>query len=556
MSSLISLSSGDRAAFAVTSRLLACLVTESLLKALYIPLDSPSTVGACIVLSKEASSAPLPIEKPYRAADIFVIIPLQTVPVLKSSNNVSTNEEIGLIDPLDMLPWIFEVYNDPNRNSDLTHDLPGVILSNLPLTQYDFTEDTTLSLSLDPIHLWSKFSAEMQLSSDNQEAVTEELKSSFEWQKHAYENCPSRPTFQSSSIEWEQALVEGHPTHPMHRARRTIAPLPSVKPGQYNYYFPHLRFVTIPRDNLLIQGNFEDSIGPLRDSAAKHAGKPLEVSSDLVLLPIHELQISNIVEKFIGAIVLPEEYRVLAPAQASIRTLSLPCSPHLSLKVAVGIKISSALRTISHFTAYSGPKFGRDVAPHLHIDPEVLVIENEIASVVHKHEDPDVAKHCTVMLREMYSGEERNERVIMAAVLAESAYDEEFGVPAVVTTFGLDTEEKKFVFLEQYVNLVFDAFIPPLLIDGIAFEAHGQNTVVRFDKSTGKLKGFVFRDFGGMRVHKPTLEAATGVKMDTLPDHCIVVSDVNEAYKRLYHTLIHSHLQRLIRVLGFHHNSK
>jgi len=108
----------------------------------------------------------------------------------------------------------------------------------------------------------------------------------------------------------------------------------------------------------------------------------------------------------------------------------------------------------------------------------------------------------------------------------------------------------------RYINLAFDAFIPPLLIDGIAFEAHGQNTVARFDKDTGELKGFVFRDFGGLRVHKETLEASISFPMDTLPDHCIIVTDVNDAYKRLYHTLIHSHLHRLIRVLGFHHDGR
>lgn len=110
--------------------------------------------------------------------------------------------------------------------------------------------------------------------------------------------------------------------------------------------------------------------------------------------------------------------------------------------------------------------------------------------------------------------------------------------------------------IRSYVNLVFDAFIPPLLIDGIAFEAHGQNTLVRFDKTTGELKGFAFRDFGGMMVHPPTLEAAIGVRIDTLPDHCILANDVHDAHKRLYHTLIHSHLHRLIRVLGFHHNGR
>lgn len=104
--------------------------------------------------------------------------------------------------------------------------------------------------------------------------------------------------------------------------------------------------------------------------------------------------------------------------------------------------------------------------------------------------------------------------------------------------------------------MIFDAFLPPLLLNGVAFEAHGQNTLARFDRLTGELTGFVFRDFGGLRIHAPTLFASTGVTLDTLPDHCIVVPDVHDAQKRLYHTLIHSHLHRLIRVLGFHHNGR
>lgn len=120
MSLLQHLSSGDRAAFAVTSRLLSCLITESLLKALFVPVDNEKTVGACIVLSKQATAAGLPIRKPYRPADVFVIIPLRTRPILKPSRNHCDGKEIGLVDPLDMLPWIYEIQNVPDPSSVLT----------------------------------------------------------------------------------------------------------------------------------------------------------------------------------------------------------------------------------------------------------------------------------------------------------------------------------------------------------------------------------------------------------------------------------------------------
>jgi hypothetical protein len=114
------------------------------------------------------------------------------------------------------------------------------------------------------------------------------------------------------------------------------------------------------------------------------------------------------------------------------------------------------MRTISHFTAYSGPKFGRDIIPRLAIDNRVLFIENEVASAVYKHEDPEISKHCTAILREVYSGESRGEKVIVAAALAEINHvDREDDRPAVVIAFSLDTADKKFEFLERQVAFVF-----------------------------------------------------------------------------------------------------
>jgi len=133
----------------------------------------------------------------------------------------------------------------------------------------------------------------------------------------------------------------------------------------------------------------------------------------------------------------------------------MPCSPELSLKLAVGVTISSALRTISHATAIHGPCFGREVVPQLSINHEVLFLEHEIASAVYKHEDPGTAQHCAAILRQAYNGEERGEKVIVAAALVETGY-EGYGdeVPAVVNALGLDSVDKRFAFLERYVFLV------------------------------------------------------------------------------------------------------
>jgi siderophore synthetase component len=107
------------------------------------------------------------------------------------------------------------------------------------------------------------------------------------------------------------------------------------------------------------------------------------------------------------------------------------------------------------------------------------------------------------------------------------------------------------------VRVFFAAFLPPMLQDGVAFEAHPQNTVARFSLAAPhELRGFVIRDLGGLRVHPPTLLASTGVALDALPGESIIAETLDDVYKRMYHTMIHNHLQQLVRMLGLHYNGK
>lgn len=92
------------------------------------------------------------------------------------------------------------------------------------------------------------------------------------------------------------------------------------------------------------------------------------------------------------------------------------------------------------------------------------------------------------------------------------------------------------------------------MYNGVAFEAHAQNTLARFDVRTGELHGFVIRDLGGLRIHPDTLRRSTGTDFEFLDRHCVVTDTVEEIYPKFYHTLVHNHLQRLIRVLGMHYD--
>lgn len=102
--------------------------------------------------------------------------------------------------------------------------------------------------------------------------------------------------------------------------------------------------------------------------------------------------------------------------------------------------------------------------------------------------------------------------------------------------------------------MLFDAFLPCVLRNGVAFECHAQNCIARFDLGTKELLGFVIRDFGALRIHPETLKSSTGVDLDVHPGHSILAGNLDEVYTRTYHGMIHNHLQQFIRVLGLHYD--
>jgi hypothetical protein len=98
----------EMAAFSVTSRLLASIVTESLLDAYYIPILSEETRGICILLSTHVMEEhPIPTVS-LCPADVFAIIPLHQEPVCYGTPT-RHGTPIWLLDPLDMIPSIFEL---------------------------------------------------------------------------------------------------------------------------------------------------------------------------------------------------------------------------------------------------------------------------------------------------------------------------------------------------------------------------------------------------------------------------------------------------------------
>jgi hypothetical protein len=105
-------SSTERAVFATTARLLSCLVTESLVRAIFAPLQWSDCVGIGVVLKAPISADPTHNCKYCSQRDVLAIVLLRHAPVFKPDSSDLRGKEIGLLDPLDMFPLVLVTSSD------------------------------------------------------------------------------------------------------------------------------------------------------------------------------------------------------------------------------------------------------------------------------------------------------------------------------------------------------------------------------------------------------------------------------------------------------------
>ena len=101
----------------------------------------------------------------------------------------------------------------------------------------------------------------------------------------------------------------------------------------------------------------------------------------------------------------------------------------------------------------------------------------------------------------------------------------------------------------SYTSCLLSLVLTPLVKHGICLEAHGQNIVARFCVKTKELKSFGVYDFGGIRLHVPTLQLK-GHNMSFLrPHHYLACNNLQEAWSKIRHLLFQSHLGQLLVAL-------
>ncbi|KAJ5637418.1 IucC family-domain-containing protein [Penicillium lividum] len=377
------------------------------------------------------------------------------------------------------------------------------------------------------------------------DTMVQELRNSANNQEKWLEIGETLPllSLKSASTQWERTLIYGHPSHPYHRLCYAQAPLKPVAPedipGMLN---PTLAFLSVPRVELRITGDFEKELKPL----LKELGIP-EVSDDRVIVPCLEQQLPSIHQRFPGAIIL-NLAKDCADAQASIRTLTL--RPNLRfkyhLKLSLACQITSALRTITPWTTCSGPVQTNLLEQLL---PSDLWVFREVAAVSGSQENFNDARHLSCILRDSLESraQANNESLIIAAALAQKPNGENRSYAEIL--YSLEKIAKRKEWFERYVTVLFELVLPPLVQYGIGLEAHGQNLVARVCQQTGRIKGFAVRDFGGVRMHVPTLRNY-GAKFDSLPPGAATLTDnLENVWSKVHHSLLQNHVGLLLGAL-------
>jgi siderophore synthetase component len=342
-----------------------------------------------------------------------------------------------------------------------------------------------------------------------------EMENSVENQSLAY-NKYTLNADEMSPTDWEQALQEGHSLHPLNFCR-----FPAVS----SFLSATVRFVVVDRSTVEIQGNYNHLIKQLLPQTVC-------IEEKLVVLPVHELQLANVVSKFPDAVVLSNT--VDARPQMSVRTLSL-LTPDFCIKVPLDLKILQLRRTMRYWDVMGGQRL-RDILPVIESSANPfggsLMFAREYAAVASQ------SKHLSCIIRESSESlaARTGDRIIVCATLAENLN----------AIWG--QEPDKAAVLREYSSQLFRAVLPPILSLGLSMIAHLQNTLMRFDPVTREIKGFVIRDYSSMKVHRSTFEREASAEFDH-PMKEIYADNLEDVYWSLFSSVINGHLSYFVRGL-------
>jgi len=236
--------------------------------------------------------------------------------------------------------------------------------------------------------------------------------------------------------------------------------------------------------------------------------------ADWLPLPMHPYQAER---------VLPSDFKedIDAGALLLLPEVSLPASPTMSfrtvvpqgsrelphIKLPVSLRLTSVQRTVSPKSAVMGPRLTallrRILEDEGGFEGTLDVVGEDIGIHYRLNADQDDrARHVAALFRANPMAQ-RGDGLFpypVGALFADSPLDGRALVDELIQSSGC----APLAFFERYLAVALPAVLGPYLLHGIAFEAHQQNSFMLVD-ARGLPRRLLLRDFGDLRLHRPTL---------------------------------------------------
>ncbi|WPB01027.1 uncharacterized protein RHO25_005647 [Cercospora beticola] len=348
------------------------------------------------------------------------------------------------------------------------------------------------------------------------------------------------PTIESPTIAWEQAVVVGHPVNPIGRSILAHHGAEYLEPSEAtSLLHPGISLIAIDRSKTKITGPLCSILNKLLCELQLPPTQQNELT-----IPCLSRQLPAIQGFFPTARVLRSD-AFFASAQTSLRTVQMP--DHFGLdyhiKFALSYTIGSNLRTITPHTVGMSQELSNVIADAVADDTWIC---QEVAGVTGSQKDAKAARHLSCMLRQNLEPRAKalGQTLIVVSALRQVPAHQSECIAALV--FDLKTPDSKLAWFKQFSSKLLHAVLIPALRSGIGLEAHGQNSLIRVDIATRAIVGFCFRDFGSCKIHMPTLNRR-GHYLDTMKPGCWIPADrEEEAWDQLQHTVFNEQLQSMI----------
>jgi len=342
----------------------------------------------------------------------------------------------------------------------------------------------------------------------------------------------------------EGFIVRGHPLHPGSKMRRgfsadELRAWSSEMGGRVD-----VAFVAVRNDHLTVAAL------PRTPEAWESA---VRVPHGYTPIPVHPWQLRHTLPRVFAreraeGVIIPLPDVLPACPLVSQRTV-VPLGGGAHLKLPVAAQMTSAVRTVSAQSARNGPRLTALLEGLLEGNPHATLQGERWTGHFWDpgadDTDPEAlerARHLSAIVRDA----PRGDTLVPAALLIEEC-------PVRREPVAMELVERHgggpIAFFAEYAEVFARGVLPLLLGYGFAAEAHAQNCVVDFEG--GRVRAFVLRDLGGVRIHLPWLRE----RLDLHPASVITADTVPELFAKAHHTWLQGHLAPLASALDAPENA-